>query len=222
MKYKKLYLIAVTLFCFGLTNLQAQTLKDIDGNIYRTVAIGNQVWMAENLKTTKYSDNSNIPDASGNNTWSSLSTPGYCWYDNNAASYKGPFGALYNWYTVKTAKLCPSGWHVPTDSEWSNLTTFLGGENVAGKKLKEAGAGLLWISLNPETSNSSGFTARPGGARDSDGSFHSLAGYCGFWSSTENNKDEAIARDLQNDLNEVGSGGVDKKTGFSVRCIKDN
>src|SRR5665647_1584626 len=107
-------LFSVILFCIGLTGLQAQTVKDIDGNVYHTVKIGTQVWMVENLKTTKYNDGTSIPNIIDGTTWSNLTTPGFCFYNNDAAN-KNIYGALYNWYTVNTGKLAPTGWHVSTD-----------------------------------------------------------------------------------------------------------
>jgi uncharacterized protein (TIGR02145 family) len=129
MQHKNVKLFVVTLFCIGLTRLQAQTVKDIDGNVYKTVTIGKQVWMAENLKTAKYNDGKTIPLVTDNTEWSNLSAPAYCWYNNDIAN-KEVYGALYNWYTVNTNKVCPKGWHIPIDAEWTTLTTYLGGEGV--------------------------------------------------------------------------------------------
>ena len=118
----------------GLSNVVTATpnVVDIDGNVYHTVTIGTQVWMVENLKTTKYNDGTAIPLVTDNTAWGALTTPGYCWYNNDSATYKNTYGALYNWYAVNTGKLAPTGWHVPTDSEWTVLTTYLGGQSVAG------------------------------------------------------------------------------------------
>src|SRR5450759_4787246 len=138
MKSIFIMLFAVTLVCIGLNGLQAQTVKDIDGNVYKTVTIGKQVWMVENLKTTKYNDGITIPLVIDNTAWTDLITPKYSWFNNDIAN-KEVYGALYNWYTVNTNKLCPKGWHIPTDEEWTTLTTYLGGEGVAGGKLKETG-----------------------------------------------------------------------------------
>lgn len=160
------------------------TVTDSDGNVYNTVTIGTQVWMAENLRTTKYKDNTAIPLVTDNTAWTNLSTPGYCWYNNDAATNKSTYGALYNWYTVNTGKLCPTGWHVPTDAEWSTLTTCLGGVGVAGGKLKEAGTSH-WMSPNVGATNETGFTALPSGYRYAGGTFeyNGLGGW--WWSSTE-------------------------------------
>ncbi len=110
---------------------------DKNNNNYTVVKIGNQTWMAENLKTTRFNDGTPIPLVSDNTTWSTLSTPGYCWYNNDSVNFKDFGGALYNWYAVNTAKLAPPGWHVPTDAEWTTLTNYVGGLDVAGGKLKK-------------------------------------------------------------------------------------
>ena len=120
---------------------------DIEGNVYSVIQIGTQIWKAENLKTTKYNDNSDIPNVTDNNTWIALSTPGFCWYNNDASTYKNTYGALYNWYAVNTDKLCPSGWHVPSDDEFTTFTNFLGDINYAGGKIKEA-VTVHWSSPN--------------------------------------------------------------------------
>ena len=116
-----------------------------------------------NLKTTKYNDGTSIPNVTNDTSWSNLTTGAYCWY-NNDVSYKNPYGALYNWYAVNTGKLAPKGWHVPSDAEWTTLITYLGGESIAGGKLKEAGT-THWLSPNTEATNSTGFSALPGGRR---------------------------------------------------------
>ena len=134
-------------------------VKDIDGNIYHTVTIGNQVWMVENLKTTRYNDGTAIPNVTDSSVWSKLSTPAYCWYNNDASSYKATYGALYNWYAVNVQKLCPKGWHVASNAEFYALNSFLDGE--CGK-LKEAGT-IHWYSPNKGATNETGFTALPGG-----------------------------------------------------------
>ncbi len=159
-------------------------VKDIDGTVYAKVAIGDQVWMKANLKTTKYNDGTAIPLVNDNSSWSNLATPGYCWYDNNEASYKNTYGALYNWYAVNTGKLCPVDWHAPTDAEWTTLLNYLNinGFNYDGstggwKTGKTLAATTLWASSSnpgdvgntdyPKKRNATGFTTLPGGARTS-------------------------------------------------------
>jgi uncharacterized protein (TIGR02145 family) len=204
---------------FATLDITVGSVNDIDGNIYKTVSIGNQVWMAENLKTTRYNDNTSIPLVSGSNEWRSLITPGYCWYNNDSSTYKSAYGALYNWYTVATYKLCPTGWHVPTHGQWSILATYLGGENVAGDKLKEAG-GSHWIRLNEGASNESGFTALPGGGRI-NGTFEAIGISGVWWASTAYDGGNAWCRELDDDQVLLLSGYVSLSQGFSVRCIKN-
>ena len=218
MQYKNLILFAVTLFYIGLTGLQAQTVKDIDGNVYKTVTIGKQVWMAENLKTTKYNDGTSIPLVTDSTAWKALRTPAYCWYNNDIAN-KEIYGALYNWYAVKTNKLCPSGWHVPNDAEWTTLTTYLGDVNVSGGKLKETGT-THWKNPNTGADNSSGFTALSGGYRFFNGTFF-YNGYLGYWwCSEEYNANNAWFRNLSSSSNSVGRYDYNKNGGFSIRCLR--
>ena len=195
------------------------TITDMDGNVYTSITIGTQIWMAENLKTTKYNDGSSIQFITDNTAWSNITTLGYCWY-NNEATYKNTYGALYNWYTVNTGKLCPIGWHVPTKSEWTTLADYLGGESEAGSKMKETG-NIHWISPLTIATNTSGFTALPGGYRSSDGSFNFI-GYNGdWWSSTEYNTSEAWVLDMYYEVSYVSIASINKSYGLSVRCIKD-
>jgi len=160
------------------------TMTDRDGNVYTSVTIGTQTWMVENLKTTKYKDGTDIPLVTDDTEWANLNTPGYCWYNNDAATYKNSYGALYNWYAVSTGKLCPTGWHVPTDAEWTTLTTYLGGESVAGGKLKELGT-THWTTPNTGATNETGFAALPGGYIYYDGTFDFIGNIGGWWSATE-------------------------------------
>jgi uncharacterized protein (TIGR02145 family) len=221
MKHKNVILFAVTLFCFGLTGLQSQTVKDNDGNVYKTVTIGSQVWMAENLKTTKYNDGTAIPLVADDKAWEALSTPAFCWYNKDATTNKNTYGALYNWYTVNTNKLCPRGWHVPADAEWTTLTTSLRGENVAGGKLREAGT-THWEKPNTEATNESGFTALPSGYRNNHGAFANI-GFFGFWwSATEYVPTAAWCRSMGCTGSNVLRIFSLKKNGYSVHCIKDN
>jgi len=196
------------------------SVTDIDGNIYKTIIIGTQTWMAENLKTTKYRNGDPIPNVTDNTAWYALSTGSYCWYNNDAATYKATYGVLYNWGAVSDSRnIAPTGWHIPTDAEWTTLTTFLGGESVAGGKLKETGT-THWQSPNTGATNSSGFTALPGGCRVQIGTFDSVNGGGYWWSSTDNSITNAWNRS-------IFYGSVDrvsnyKHNGFSVRCLRDN
>lgn len=150
-------------------NLTFGSVSDIEGNIYKTIQIGTQLWMVENLKTTKYDDGTFIPYITDNVEWSNLTTPGYSWFNNDASSFKNTYGALYNWYAINDSRnLCPTGWHVPTSTEWETLTVYLGA-NSAGK-MKEAGT-THWLSPNTSGTNESGFTGLPGGIRSLSNSF---------------------------------------------------
>lgn len=227
MKYKDLILFPVILFCFGLPELQSQTVKDIDGNVYKTVKIGTQVWIRENLKTMKYNDGTTIPLVADDKAWKALTTPAYCWYKNDATTNRNKYGALYNWYTVSTNKLCPGGWHVPSDEEWRTLITYLGGESVAGSKLKEKGT-VHWESPDTGATNESGFTALPGGDRKHDGAFDNTGSNvisfrsngC-WWSSTEQYIFNAYYYRLYSTLSTVYRSLSVKQSGYSVRCLKD-
>jgi uncharacterized protein (TIGR02145 family) len=204
------------------------TMTDNDGNTYSTVKIGDQIWIAENLKTTKYNDGTAIPFVTDNTEWYNLLTPGYCWYNNDIAN-KATYGALYNWYSVNTGKLCPTGWHVPTDAEWTTLINFLGGSNPAGAKLKETG-NSHWTNFNGDATNESGFTARPGGDRYGDTSYPAYGGLfynigtLGFWwSSTPHSSDSG--GNLTVGSTSTASYAIIvssiRKFGYSVRCLKD-
>ena len=200
------------------------TVSDIEGNIYNTVIIGTQTWMAENLKTTKYNDGTAIPYVTDNTTWYSLLSPGYCWYNNDETTYKVTHGGLYNGYTVYSTNnggknVCPTGWHVPTDDDWTILTTYLGGEWMAGGKLKETGTNH-WLSPNTAATNETGFTALPGGHRES--SFYSTGSAGDWWSSTENSTSGANSRNLYYLQRSVNVNTLSKRWGLSVRCLHDN
>lgn len=193
-------------------------IKDIDGNVYSTVTIGTQVWMVENLKTTKFNDNSPIPNIMEGDAWTNLTSPGYCWYNNDALNYKASYGALYNWYAVNTDKLCPAGWHVPSSTEWTTLIVTLGGESVAGGKLKETGI-THWESPNNGASNLSGFTALPGGIRP--GFFDWISSHGLWWSTTDWDVSSAWHLIINYDSPYSYMPYINKFEGLSVRCVKD-
>jgi len=199
-------------------------VSDIDGNSYKTVQIGNQVWMAENLKTSKYSDGTTIPNITDNNQWQNNTTGAWAYYNNDAAN-NAKYGKLYNWYAVsKTTNgnknLCSTGWHVPTDAEWTVLTEYLGGEIVAGGKLKEVGT-TNWNSPNTGSTNTSLFTGLPGGLRDDSGYYGNIGFNGSWWSSTEFNTYNAWYRYLYYNNGRADSSNFYKESGFSVRCLRD-
>ncbi|MFA5972920.1 MAG: FISUMP domain-containing protein [Lentimicrobiaceae bacterium] len=198
------------------------SLTDIDGNEYKTIQIGTQSWMAENLRTTKYNDNTPITLVT-TGTWGN-DTPAYSWLDNDPATYKNTYGALYKWFTVTTGKLCPTGWHIPSDEEWTILTTYLGGEATSGSKLKESGTNH-WLSPNEDATNSSGFTALPGGSRYRDGVFYNDGTNGHFLSTSTYGSGGTYGygwlRNLNSNNTAVGRTGNNKEDGFSARCLCD-
>jgi uncharacterized protein (TIGR02145 family) len=196
------------------------TVTDIDGNVYQTVTIGTQVWMAENLKVTHYRNGDPIPHVTDGGTWSGLSTGAYCNYNNDEGNV-ATYGRLYNWYAVDDSRnIAPAGWHMPTDAEWQILVDYLGGEAVAGGKLKEAGT-AHWYCPNTGATNESGFTALPGGCRDYYGNFGFMGFDAGIWSSTEYDSNHAWYRYLDFNYSGVSRDDDSKQFGFSVRCVRD-
>jgi uncharacterized protein (TIGR02145 family) len=227
-------------------NETATTIRDIDGNVYGKITIGDQVWMTENLRTTKYNDGTDIPLVTDNDEWCSLTTPAYCWYENDDVTYKNPYGAIYNWYTVNTNKLCPTGWSVPTDEEWTELEIYLQNNdynyngiidtdndretnNYIGKALA---ADTIWMSSPEEGSigntdyaeyrNKSGFTALPGGYRDGGTGLYVGIDQVGYYFSiSEIVAYMAIIRDMGYSRSDVYRSWCGETNGFSVRCLKD-
>jgi len=197
------------------------TVTDIEGNVYKTIQVGTRAIMAENLRTTKYNDNKPISGITDNTIWKNLTTPGYCWYDNDSLTYKSTYGALYNWFAVNTGKLCPTGWHVPTDPEYMQLVNDMGGLIVAGGKIKEAGL-THWISPNTGATNETGFTGLPGGRRYFyDGTFITIGQLGYFWSSTENEGVYGGVGIMHYNSAELEGDAYSKPNGMSVRCMKD-
>lgn len=218
-------------------------INDIDGNIYSSVKIGTQVWLVENLKTTKYNDNTSIPLVTNNTVWAALSTPAYCWQNNDASANKATYGALYNWYSVDAASnggknICPTGWHVPTDSEWTTLENYLiaNGYNYDGtttnnKVAKALASATGWASSSvvgavgnsdhPTFINKSGFKALSAGYRYDYGAFTDIGFYGNWWSSTDNAPDKALERALYFQWINVIIDSPYKRDGLSVRCLKD-
>jgi uncharacterized protein (TIGR02145 family) len=199
------------------------TVTDINTNIYSTVTIGSQVWMAENLKTTKYNDGTSVPLVAEQAKWNALTAPGFCWYNNDEATYKATYGALYNWYSLDAASnggknICPTGWHVPTEKEWEALETFLNGEVGAGGKLKEAGL-VHWLSPNTGATNETGFTALPAGSRGS--TYMGITNDANFWTSTEYNSGSSMNRFISCSNSNVHILFSGKQNGFSIRCLKN-
>ena len=205
------------------------SMTDQAGNIYKTIEIGSQTWMAENLKTTKYNDNKDIPNVTGNSAWSNLTTPAYSWYDNDEAKNKPLYGALYNWFTVNTGKLCPTGWHVPTDTEFKTLETYLGmsvaqADGISwrgtdqGTQLKNSSG---WKAGENGT-NISGFSALPGGYRfQQDGAFNNKGELSYWWSSNESGPTKGYYRRLDGSNAGAYRESAIKTAGKYIRCVKD-
>jgi uncharacterized protein (TIGR02145 family) len=200
--------------------------KDYDGNNYTIVTIGTQTWMAENLRAIHYRNGEAIPNVTDNTAWHGLTTGAYCWYNNDEASYKALYGGLYNWYAGNDSRnLCPSGWHMPTDAEWTTLTTYLGDLSIAGGKMKsigthEAGTGL-WSAPNTGATNESGFSALPGGTRDGSGTFDFAGDDSNWWSATQSSTNYAWYRHVYYDEASVSRGNLSKTFGYSCRCVAD-
>jgi uncharacterized protein (TIGR02145 family) len=215
--------------CFATTH-ETGSVSDVDGNTYNTVKIGNQWWMSENLKTTKYNDNASITNVTDDDVWKDLTTPAYCWYFNDAATYKNTCGAIYNWYAINTGKLCPAGWHVSTDDDWKTLEMYLG-------MTQEQADGAYWrgtdqgIRLKTTTgwsgdgngTNLSGFYGNPGGYRFyQDGHFYDQ-GTTGSWlTATEHTTGTTVLyRNLNSNYTGVFRQDAPKSAGKAVRCVSN-
>jgi uncharacterized protein (TIGR02145 family) len=210
------------------------SIVDVEGNIYYYQTIGNQVWMTENLKTTKYSNGTPIPLVTRIFAWDSLTdtSKAYCWY-NGDTNNKDVYGGLYTWAAAMNGAessssspsgvqgVCPTGWHLPSNAEWIELYDYLGGELVAGGKLKEAGI-THWQNPNTGATNESGFTALPGGTRAPTYGFSGIGNIGNWWSSTEYDPTFIYGLNLLNASGNLGTSKVgEKANGFSVRCVKN-
>lgn len=196
-----------------------QTVTDADGNVYTIIEIGSQKWMKENLKTTKYRDGSSIPNLTNDAAWTGSTSGAWCYYENEASN-NDPYGKLYNYYAVQDPRnLAPAGWHVATESDINTLISFLGGETVAGGKLKESGT-THWATPNTGANNSSGFTAMPGGNRFNNGSFYQKNSEGSFWISSSGTGDPKYLYLTFNSGQSFVYTNL-KKLGYSVRCVKD-
>lgn len=202
----------------------SETVVDIDGNVYHTITIGTQIWMVENLKTTKFNDGSPIPYIQEDPAWEKVPYSAFCWYENNN-NYNKIYGALYNGYAVSTGKLAPMGWHVPTEAEWLILINYLGGTNIAGIQLKEAGKAHWkipeWVTTKDLSTNKSGFTALPAGTRHFQSSESDAMSFGGLneVSQFQSSSGSGIYLDVNAGVS-MSSGS--KNAGLSVRCIKNN
>jgi uncharacterized protein (TIGR02145 family) len=210
-------------------------LADISGNLYKTVTIGTQEWLTENLKATSYSNGDPVPYIPGENDWNQLSGGAYCWYNNTEIPSRDTYGALYNWYTISdTRNICPQGWHVPNDADWTKLTDFLrdngygyggSGEDIAKSMAATSGwtvnSTVGTIGNDQTTNNSSGFAALPGGVRVKNGIYATSEYTCSFWSSSEHSYGYGNALTLTGEFINIFRGYTFKQDGASVRCLKD-
>ena len=200
----------------------ANTVEDNDGNIYGTVTIGTQTWMKENLRSTKFSDWTEIPNIKDNTTWQNAKTFAYCWYNNDSINYKTPYGAIYNLYVkIANKNVCPSRWHIASDKDWNTLSKYLGVK--PGSKMKDT---TYWTGPNTGITNSSGFSAVPSGARTGSGTFRNnygnypeynmdLTQFADWWVADggfmELRRDNSIYVDMPDNYT----------TGFNIRCVKN-
>ena len=216
--------ILVLVLTFGFwSSMSAQksgaTVKDADGNEYKTVVIGSQTWFAENLKTTKYANGTNIKQISDKNAWANDKVAGYCWYNNDEGN-KSEYGALYNWYAINTANICPEGWHVATDADWNTLEKSVGGREKAAASLKEAGTSH-WETSTEATTGDSGFNMLPGGFRDAYGNFTWQGVDAGYWTATGKTPSYAWNRTTFYYEDQLNRHEIQKCFGYSVRCVKN-
>jgi len=196
------------------------SITDIDGNVYHTVIIGAQVWLVENLKTTKYKNGDPISSIPDNLEWANVGAGAYSFYSNSSPNYT-VYGNLYNWLAVADGRnIAPAGWHVPSEAEWTNLQDFLGGELNAGGELKETGL-THWQSPNDGATNNTGFIALPGGYRDIGGSFSNLGFKGVWWSASEKSSNTAYALFTYAEGAQLHGEPNEKRMGFSIRCIMD-
>lgn len=196
-------------------------LTDIDGHTYPTVQICNQTWMAKNLDVARYRNGDIIPQVTNPTEWANLSTGAWCWYNNDSATNGSVYGRLYNWYAVNDPRgLAPTGWHVPSDGEWTTLTDCLGGTDIAGGKMKEEGT-THWNSPNTGATNEIGFNALPSGGRYESGEYIDINTGCNFWSATSTNLANANYNYLHTSSPAVMKYTYSKDRALSVRCIKD-
>lgn len=212
--------------------LTYDSVADIDGNVYKTIEIGTQEWMAENLKTTRFNNGDDIPLIGDDNSMDYLITPGYSWYESNETVFKDIYGGYYNWFAVNTGKLCPSGWHVPTDEEWKVMEMYLGMSReeadamgyrgtTAGSAIKESGT-INWVEESAAASNESGFTGLPGGSRYGSSGGEGIVGM--FWADTEFYPDPynwGYMRWLLSGDSWIGRSELPKRSAINVRCIKN-
>lgn len=215
--------LAFAFFMGGAMKVSAQkageTVKDADGNEYKTVVIGSQTWFAENLKTTKYANGNAIPNITGKDQWVNCKSPAYCWYDNNSSN-KDEWGALYNWYAINSGNICPNGWHVATDADWTTLENKAGGRDKAAAALREEGT-KHWKEATQNTNNELNFNMIGGGFRNAYGDFTWQKVDAGFWTATGKTPSYAWNRTNYYYDDNLNRHEIQKCFGYSVRCVKN-
>ncbi|RIH67089.1 hypothetical protein D1164_01255 [Mariniphaga sediminis] len=215
--YVKVIIVLLILLKLASVSIAQDTVTDIDGNIYHTVQIGDQIWMKENLRTTRYKNGdiieTTVPE---NKDINEENNPKYVWVFAGKEKNVNTYGRLYTWYSITDSRgLCPCGWHIPDESEWLKLANFLGGESVAGGKLKKEGI-IDWYSPNIGATNESGFSALPGGGRLSNGVFNDYGNGAIWWNM------EGSGYYLNYSDAYIHKWDFVKKSGLSVRCVKDD
>ena len=217
----KIKILTLTYLFICTISIQAQTVTDVDGNTYNTISIGNQTWLTENLKVTKYNDQVPISLVLDDASWSTQTEPAYCYYLGDIAN-ANIYGNLYNWHVINNAKnVCPSGYYVPSIADWEELITFVGGNAVAGGKLKEMGL-EHWLDPNTGADNSSSFTLLPSGWRaHNNGFYESLSQMAFVWSSTFVDAQSSSIILVGYDSPACYTSESHILTGLPIRCLKD-
>lgn len=218
---KQICIVGLALFLLsGKVNSQVK-MKDGDGNEYGTVLVGSTYWIDQNLKSSKYANGDIITNVDDNTAWSQLNTGAWSYY--NKSSLNGStYGKLYNWYAVDDSRgVCPTGWRVPTNTDWNNLGKALGGDTLVGGKLKQTGT-TLWSSPNTAATNQIGFNALPSGYRGNMGAYGSLASNAYFWVRESYNGTEAVGRNITSNSKALFTEHNNKLNGFAIRCVKEN
>ena len=196
-------------------------VTDVDGNTYQTVKIGDQEWMAQNLRTSRYRDSTEIPNVESSTTWQTLTTGAFCWYDNDSSTYEKPYGKLYNWYTVDDASgLCPTGWDVPEVDDFIELYNFLGGNGIAGGALKSFGL-AYWKNPNTDATDGVGFSALGTGFRTTTGTFSEVFETTSIHTTNDINASTSVNYIIAHDNQILDGAALNKKYGLTVRCVKD-
>jgi uncharacterized protein (TIGR02145 family) len=212
--------IMLLLTITGCDHNPDSTVTDVDGNVYKTAKIGDQVWMTENLKVTHYRNGTALLNITDNTEWSNAATGAYCNYNNDTSHVKD-YGRLYNWYAVVDEQnIAPAGWHIPSPEEITTLMLYLKGDTVAGAKMKERGT-THWLNANKDATNESGFLALPGGYRFSEGTFHTLGSNGYWWSGGRSYELYAWSPRLYTYFADIGRDFRNQNLGLSIRCVKD-